>query len=189
MQPPQFDSFHKYFPDIAQRETRVICVNKQSGALSGSYGLLEMYCTDPDCDCRRVMFSVISEREKDVEAVINFGWESKEFYEKWLREKDESIIKELKGPNLNSLSHQSKYAPELLKLVSTVALCDKGYIDRLKRHYKMFKEKMREMNLNQKEMKTMQAPKNRPGRNDLCPCGSGKKYKKCCMEKDISNGT
>ncbi|MGD9773768.1 SEC-C metal-binding domain-containing protein, partial [Diaphorobacter sp.] len=19
-----------------------------------------------------------------------------------------------------------------------------------------------------------------PGRNDLCPCGSGKKYKKCC---------
>lgn len=22
------------------------------------------------------------------------------------------------------------------------------------------------------------------GRNDLCPCGSGKKYKKCCMEQD-----
>jgi uncharacterized protein YecA (UPF0149 family) len=20
----------------------------------------------------------------------------------------------------------------------------------------------------------------KPGRNDLCPCGSGKKYKKCC---------
>ena len=27
------------------------------------------------------------------------------------------------------------------------------------------------------------------GRNDLCPCGSGKKYKKCCMnaEKDNMN--
>ena len=24
----------------------------------------------------------------------------------------------------------------------------------------------------------------RPGRNDPCPCGSGKKYKKCCMHKD-----
>ncbi|MBD3174286.1 MAG: DEAD/DEAH box helicase [Armatimonadia bacterium] len=24
----------------------------------------------------------------------------------------------------------------------------------------------------------------RPGRNDPCPCGSGKKYKKCCMDKD-----
>lgn len=22
------------------------------------------------------------------------------------------------------------------------------------------------------------------GRNDPCPCGSGKKYKKCCMRKD-----
>lgn len=21
-----------------------------------------------------------------------------------------------------------------------------------------------------------------PGRNDLCPCGSGKKYKKCCIK-------
>jgi tetratricopeptide (TPR) repeat protein len=25
---------------------------------------------------------------------------------------------------------------------------------------------------------------NKVGRNDLCPCGSGKKYKKCCMMKD-----
>lgn len=24
------------------------------------------------------------------------------------------------------------------------------------------------------------------GRNETCPCGSGKKYKKCCMEKDIA---
>ncbi|SHH03329.1 YecA family protein [Tepidibacter thalassicus] len=25
------------------------------------------------------------------------------------------------------------------------------------------------------------------GRNDLCPCGSGKKYKKCCLNKDKKN--
>ncbi len=24
------------------------------------------------------------------------------------------------------------------------------------------------------------------GRNELCPCGSGKKYKKCCLNKDTS---
>ena len=28
-----------------------------------------------------------------------------------------------------------------------------------------------------------QALKRKPGRNDPCPCGSGKKYKKCCMPK------
>jgi uncharacterized protein YecA (UPF0149 family) len=26
--------------------------------------------------------------------------------------------------------------------------------------------------------------KTKIGRNDLCPCGSGKKFKKCCMEMD-----
>ena len=28
----------------------------------------------------------------------------------------------------------------------------------------------------------------KPGRNDPCPCGSGKKYKKCCMQKDKASG-
>lgn len=27
------------------------------------------------------------------------------------------------------------------------------------------------------------------GRNDPCPCGSGKKYKRCCLDKDASNDT
>ena len=27
------------------------------------------------------------------------------------------------------------------------------------------------------------------GRNDLCPCGSGRKYKKCCEAKDQNGGT
>src|SRR3989454_1056229 len=31
---------------------------------------------------------------------------------------------------------------------------------------------------------TMRRAVARIGRNDPCPCGSGKKYKKCCMEKD-----
>jgi preprotein translocase subunit SecA len=26
-----------------------------------------------------------------------------------------------------------------------------------------------------------------PGRNDLCPCGSGKKYKRCCMAKGAAS--
>ncbi len=27
------------------------------------------------------------------------------------------------------------------------------------------------------------------GRNDPCPCGSGKKYKSCCLQKQASKGT
>jgi hypothetical protein len=29
----------------------------------------------------------------------------------------------------------------------------------------------------------------KPGRNDPCPCGSGKKYKKCCLDKDFDKTT
>jgi len=29
---------------------------------------------------------------------------------------------------------------------------------------------------------------NKIGPNDPCPCGSGKKYKKCCMQKDKASG-
>jgi uncharacterized protein YecA (UPF0149 family) len=28
-------------------------------------------------------------------------------------------------------------------------------------------------------------PAGLPGRNEPCPCGSGKKYKKCCLRKDM----
>ena len=28
----------------------------------------------------------------------------------------------------------------------------------------------------------------RPGRNDLCPCGSGKKYKRCCADRPVDAG-
>ena len=32
------------------------------------------------------------------------------------------------------------------------------------------------------------ATKTEPGRNDPCPCGSGKKYKKCCIDRYGKNG-
>mgnify|MGYP003577966593 FL=1 len=29
----------------------------------------------------------------------------------------------------------------------------------------------------------------KPGRNDACPCGSGKKFKKCCETKESRSGS
>ena len=31
----------------------------------------------------------------------------------------------------------------------------------------------------------LENPKMKVGRNDPCPCGSGKKYKKCCLGKNV----
>jgi preprotein translocase subunit SecA len=35
-------------------------------------------------------------------------------------------------------------------------------------------------NVNDKPRPVVKKPSEKVGRNDLCPCGSGKKYKKCC---------
>ena len=35
--------------------------------------------------------------------------------------------------------------------------------------------------------KSQMAVSSKIGRNDDCPCGSGKKYKKCCMKKEVNN--
>jgi len=32
-------------------------------------------------------------------------------------------------------------------------------------------------------VESIKKPQADPGRNDPCPCGSGKKYKQCCLKK------
>ena len=72
-------------------------------------------------------------------AVIAYGWESPEFYEKWMGDNDPLIINELKGPVLNMASPQSNIALTLLDMIQKVVLRDQSYIQRLKRHYWMFR--------------------------------------------------
>ena len=45
------------------------------------------------------------------------------------------------------------------------------------------KDKMKEIKQNYVDTVTVRV-ENKLGRNDLCHCGSGKKYKKCCLDKD-----
>jgi hypothetical protein len=108
----------------------------------GNYGLLEMYCDDPNCDCQRVFLEVYDWKRQKSMAYIAYGWESKEFYRRWLMMDNSVVIREMQGPVLNGGSPQSKYAPAFLKLLKDVVLSDPAYIERLKRHYRMFKEKV-----------------------------------------------
>jgi len=138
--------FHEYFPEIAKKETRCIIAFNDPKLPSGEYGLVEHFCNDSRCDCRRVFFNVMSLISKKPLAVIAYGWESKKFYVKWMGMNDPRIIKDLKGPCLNSASPQSKLAPILLEYVKDV-LKDDMYVSRIKRHYKMFKEKIKQKSL------------------------------------------
>ena len=130
--------FYELFPEIAVKETRVLTVLNLPGLPPGEYGLLELYCNEIDCDCRRVLFTVTEAVSGEIKAVIGFGWESSEFYAKWLGRNEPAAIRELQGPALNTMSRQSTLAPVLLQQVALI-LADERYVERIKRHYAMYK--------------------------------------------------
>ncbi len=136
-----YESFHNRFPEIAECETRAITLltDNNLNLPPDSYAFVEMFCNEPGCDCRRVFFSVISSRSQQIEAVIAWGWEQRAFYAKWLGSKDPDMLSDLMGPVLNLTSPQSKFAPALLDLCKTLLLQDPDYIERVKRHYTMFR--------------------------------------------------
>ena len=141
-----FQLFHTLFPDAAERETRSIMVLPESnlGLPACSYSFLEMFCDEPGCDCRRVFFTVVSSDRKNIEAVVAWGWENRNFYRKWLKYGSEIDVDCLKGPILNPGSQQSELAPMILNLVNDILLRDQRYIKRIKKHYSMFRQQIDE---------------------------------------------
>ena len=74
--------------------------------------------------------------------MIAYGWENRDFYKKWMGKDYPGVIDELKGPMLNSASPQSSLAPQLVDLFRKMLLPDTMYMDRIKRHYAMFRRKI-----------------------------------------------
>ena len=137
-----YEPFYEQFPEIAFKETRSITIHNNPWLPDDDYGFLEAYCNDENCDCRRVMFNIVSRKRAENVAVVAYGWEDSAFYARWYRQNDPSIIQEMQGPILNLGSKQSELAPALLELVRDTLLKDPAYVDRMKRHYWMFKEKV-----------------------------------------------
>lgn len=135
------------------------------------------------------MIAVYSPGAKRVLATINMGFDS--------RDPDA-------GPFLDPLNPQSRYAKAFLQYFVNMINEDKAYLKRLQSHYVMFKEKVEKRPYRGKPFEragTVVQPakvplpldepnsteKPRVGRNAPCPCGSGKKYKKCCLNKTRKN--
>lgn len=137
-------SFYSFFPEIAEFETRMVVISEEAkiGLPPDEYTLIELYCDEPGCDCRRVMFHVVTPSRREPEAVVAWGWESRDFYARWMPCTDPEDIHELQGPILNLASPQSARAPAILKLIEHVVLRDPEYVERIKRHYRMFRERI-----------------------------------------------
>jgi hypothetical protein len=178
--------FHTRFGELAARETRCIHQILPGGPLPvGQYGFVEFYCEEDNCDCRRVLIQVTTPQSPQTAlASINYGWESAEFYTRWMHG-DEQAGRDIAGAMLDPLQPQSQYADHLLDVFQTIVRTDPAYVARLARHYELFK---RAPGYQPRQAAAgplptllkpyLAAPK--IGRNDPCPCGSGRKYKHCC---------
>ena len=67
----------------------------------GEYALVEAFCNDKDCDCRRVMFNFVTPENHKTVAAIAYGWETEKFYTKWFGEINRNMIKSMQGSILN----------------------------------------------------------------------------------------
>ena len=132
------ESFHSRFPEVAEKETRCVIVPYGKKIPAGKYFLLESFCNDKECECRRLFINFLY-NEKIV-ATIGYGWEDLEFYKEWMG--DEELIDDVKGPILELGGIQTKYSQYLLELFKEVILKDEQYIERIKKHYKMFKKSL-----------------------------------------------
>ncbi|MDI6741010.1 MAG: hypothetical protein QME74_11700 [Candidatus Edwardsbacteria bacterium] len=136
--------FHDFFPELAERETRSITIlpGSEFGLPADDYGFLEMYCDEPGCDCRRVFLYVVAKHRKGPQAVVAWGWEDLDFYAKWFKYGDQQDAMEIKGPILNQASPRTELSPAILELVREVLLKDPIYVERTKKHYQMFRERV-----------------------------------------------
>ena len=183
--------FGEVDPELASHETRALTLMvPKRGVPVGNYVILESYCADPACDCRRVMLSVIEEHHPGVNlASINYAFDA-----------DDPDP----GPFLDPLNRQSSYAQGLMELITELVLSDADYLARLDRHYALTKqaaadpthpayETLRKSFTDDVD-EYLDSPagadarallsRSKVGRNDPCPCGSGKKYKVCCGRRN-----
>lgn len=137
---------HTRFPDLALAETKTMrLVASEPGLPQDEYGFIEYFCTDPDCDCRRVLICVSSKSQPDrIVAVINYGWESEDFYlEKFsFMAPDEAAeaAREVVDASLDPMNSQSEGADALLNYFRKIVGLDPEYVARLARHYDAFRK-------------------------------------------------
>jgi hypothetical protein len=130
--------FAKRFPELGPQETRVACIEDDGGFPRGRYAFHESYCEEENCECHRVMLTVIEESAPGkIWASISFGWDLPEWFT------DGRALERLgataSGAFLDPLYPQSEHAAELLDLFEWMITQDPAYVERLKRHYTMFK--------------------------------------------------
>ncbi len=123
--------------------------------------IFDQYCLKPRCACTDATLTFVSNDEDSDKAARELFMVSVNYRKKqWAAVEDMAVPVDV-GAVRTAMEGQ---IPDIYKRLLKRHIQLKGiYAHRKKKHFKQ----------------QLQLPK--VGRNDPCPCGSGKKYKKCCM--------
>ena len=123
----------------------------------------DQYCVNPGCSCREAAISffagdssAVSDRPRNTrEVVISYAYETGQI--------TSTLTTRASDPSGHDLLHALKNAQPNLDAF----LAERHLVVR-----RLFRRALAKT--------TIRVPSKAPGRNDPCPCGSGKKYKRCC---------
>ncbi len=144
----------------------------------GVYAFLELYCCNPKCDCREVKIEIMPQSAKDLGyfethatpmATLTYAWDLPlSDHNPYFHEKDSQS--EWADAARFIFVDYVQEMPEY-----NVELATRSSLMRMKQNSKKIKI--------QKQASPLLKDVPKLGRNELCICGSGKKYKKCCLGK------
>ena len=169
---PEQSEFEFHFPRQAIEEERFMMGYREIFPFARDetiedeqfrYLIDDQYCLDPKCSCRSVAITFMPFKKNGPplspgnHISIHYDYQ-KNTYEKIFDVPDKFNLEKMVSLLLNSIS---------------------GYPDVLRTRHEKLKKLYKKCNRHIE--KQISAPqKEKIGRNDPCPCGSGKKYKKCC---------
>jgi len=137
----------------------------------GIYAFLEFYCGNYECDCKNGLFHFVeSDLNGDIHgnpiALIDYSWK------KDISEENPSLDEPM----------PSKLTLAALRIFSS-EIRNQDRVDIIKTHYKMLKEHCKDWPVQSMSDPDFDEDSIKIGRNEPCPCGSSKKYKRCCGTK------
>jgi hypothetical protein len=125
----------------AAHQVRTVTLADGDRLPDGDYRFIDMYCTDPSCDCRKTMIHVY--HNDILVSTINFGWESREFYRKWMGcPEDEEVDPPMDGASVDITSPDRVSPQDMLAFFR--ALLDHNWVARFRAHYAAVKRKLAE---------------------------------------------
>jgi hypothetical protein len=166
----------------ASHMQRTTSIARHSSLPDGHYTFVDTYCTDKKCDCHKTILTVIHD-DRHV-STVHYGWESEEFYIKWMGG-DDPLAREMSGYSTDFGSPDLVPPEAIIEL--TKSMMDDKWLGIIKSTYSKVRKITGGKSSKPPKMDNIipfhpyESDEPKTPRNALCPCGSGKKYKQCCM--------